>query len=384
MLFKRLREDRLILICTLVLMAFGLVMVYSASSVMAMNMKQYADPEYFLKRQAVWAFAGLIGMVVMWRTDYRVLRRFTFPLIAICFVLLVLTLVPGIGAELNGARRWVRLGGLSFQPSEMTKLAMVIFMASSLSRRSDRLHDFGSGVVPYIVSTGVMLLLIALEPDLGTAAAIGAVVFAMLFVAGARPAHLLAIVLAAAPVLYLQLFHVGFRKKRLLMFFDPWSDPRGAGFQAIQSFLAFGSGGLTGLGLGEGRQKLLFLPEPHSDFIFSVVGEELGLVGALGLASLFALFTLLGLRLALRCEDGFGRLLAFGITLMIGLQALINMGVATGLFPNKGMPLPFISAGGSSVFIALVAVGILLSVSRTHKTPEPAHGYAMHPRVARA
>jgi len=383
-MLKRLREDRLILFCTLVLVAAGLVMVYSASSVMAMNAERYGDPGYFLKRQALWAFAGLAGMLVMWRTDYRILRKLSFPLVAVSFVLLVLTLVPGIGAELNGARRWIRLGGLSFQPSELTKLAMFIFVASSLSKRSDKIKDFGSGLVPYLALTGTMLFLIALEPDLGTAASIGVVVLVMLYVAGARPAHLLSIMLAAAPVLYVQLFHVGFRKKRLLAFFDPWSDPRGTGFQAIQSFLAFGSGGLTGLGLGEGRQKLLFLPEPHSDFIFAVVGEELGLVGALTLASLFALFTLCGLRLALKCEDPFGRLLAFGITLMVGLQALINMGVATGLFPNKGMPLPFVSAGGSSVFMTLLAVGILLSVSRTHKAPSPARSYAMHPRVARA
>ncbi len=385
MLFKRLREDRLILFCTLVLVAFGLVMVYSASSVMAMDMKRYGDdPSYFLKRQAMWASAGLIGMAVMWRADYRVLSRFSFPLIAISFLLLALTLAPGVGAEINGARRWIRLGGFSFQPSEVAKLAMLIFAASSLNKRADRLRDFGSGLAPYLVVAGTMLFLIALEPDFGTAALIGAAMLVMLFVAGARPAHLLYVLMAAAPVLYMQIFHVGFRRRRLIAFFNPWSDPRGAGFQAIQSFLAFGSGGLTGLGLGAGRQKLLFLPEPHSDFIFSVVGEELGLVGALLLASVFALFTLSGLRLALKCEDGFGRLLALGITLMIGFQALMNMGVATGLFPNKGTPLPFVSAGGSSIFMALAAVGILLSVARTHRAPAPARGHALSGRTVRA
>ena len=352
MLLKKLHEDKAILLSTLALVAFGLVMVYSASSVMAM--KQHGDSAYFLKRQLIWAAGGLVAMVVAWKMDYRKYKYLSLPLLVITFVLLVLALAPGIGIERNGARRWIGLGGLSFQPSELAKPAMLLFLSASLVKRSEKLGDFVYGLVPYLIISGTMLFLVVLEPDLGTAAAVGMVVIAMLYVSGARVAHLVFIGIAVLPFLYVKLFHVGFRKRRLSAYIDPWSDPLGTGFQAIQSFLAFGGGGLHGLGLGEGRQKLLFLPEPHSDFIFSVIGEELGLLGAMSVVALFLLLALAGLRLALKCHDGFGRLLALGITLMIGLQALINMGVATGLFPNKGMPLPFISAGGSSLFVALL------------------------------
>ncbi|HLB24985.1 MAG TPA: putative lipid II flippase FtsW, partial [Nitrospirota bacterium] len=343
MLFEKLKEDRLIFIITFTLLAFGLVMVYSASSVMAM--KKFGDSAYFLKRQALWALLGVVAMAAAWKVDYKKFRMLSLPLLGIVFVLLILALV---GPEINGARRWIRLGGFSFQPSELTKPALVVFVAASLAKRMDRLQDFWYGLGPYLILTGTMVFLIALEPDLGTAAAISAAVMVMLFVAGARPAHLGALALAALPLLYVQLFRVGFRRNRLAAFMDPWSDPLGTGFQAIQSFLAFGGGGLSGLGLGESRQKLLFLPEPHNDFIYSVIGEEFGLIGAMAVALMFAAFVLLGLRLALRCRDNFGKFLAFGLTLTIGMQALVNMGVATGLFPNKGMPLPFVSYGGSS------------------------------------
>ncbi|MBI5694424.1 MAG: putative lipid II flippase FtsW [Nitrospirae bacterium] len=372
MLLSNLKEDRIILFCTVALVGFGLVMVYSASSVMAM--KQYGDSGWFLKRQAVWAAGGLAAMFMLWRVDFRKLGRFTPLLMFGTLLLLLLALVPGIGAEINGARRWIRIAGLSFQPSEFAKPAILLFLAASLARRRDRLTDFWNGVVPYLMVCGVFLLLIALEPDFGTAASIGMAVIVMLYVAGARLKHLAMVGLLASPLVVYQIFFVGFRKKRIDVFLDPWSDRLGTGFQTIQSFLAFGSGGLTGLGLGEGRQKLLFLPEPHNDFIFSVIGEELGLAGAVVTASAFALFTLCGFRLALRCEDGSGRLLAFGVTFMLGIQAVINMGVATGLFPNKGMPLPFISAGGSSLFVALVCVGLLLSVSRTFKSDSGGQG----------
>jgi cell division protein FtsW len=372
MFLKRVREDRLILISTLTLLCFGLVMVYSASSVMAL--KRYGDPAYFLKRQLVWAAGGLIVMLTVWKMDYRKLRLLSLPLLLACFLLLIIALV---GPEVNGARRWIRLAGLSLQPSEFTKPVLFVFVAASLARRADKLGDFWSGLGPYLILAGTFIFLILLEPDMGTAALIAAVVFTMMFVAGARPLHLLSLCLAATPALYFLLFRVGFRKHRLASFIDPWSDPLGTGFQAIQSFLAFGGGGLTGLGLGESRQKLLFLPEPHNDFIFSVIGEEFGLLGAVVVAGLFVLFTMCGLRLSLRCRDGFGRLLAFGLTLTVGLQALINMGVATGLFPNKGMPLPFISAGGSSVFVALLSVGIILSIARAERASGPSDDAAL-------
>ena len=364
-MLKRIKEDRLILLSTLALLSFGLVMVYSASSVMALRTK--GDSAYFLKRQAIWAAGGLVMMMLAWRTDYRKFKYISLPLLAVAFIGLVLALVPGIGAEVNGARRWIRVAGLSFQPSEFTKPALITFIAASLAKRSDKLGDFWFGVGPYLALSGVFILMVAIEPDLGTAAAIAAVVFVLLFVAGARLRHLGMLCLAALPALYWELFHVSFRAKRLMAFIDPWKDPLGTGFQTIQSFLAFGGGGLTGRGLGQSRQKLLFLPEPHSDFIYSVIGEEFGFVGAAAVAALFLLFTFCGIRLALKCQDPFGRNLAFALTFIIGLQALVNMGVATGLFPNKGMPLPFISAGGSSVFIAMLSVGMLLSVARGQK-----------------
>ncbi len=359
MKIKQIREDSIIFFITLILLSFGLVMVYSASSVMAL--KYHNDSAYYLKRQIIWAGAGMAALLAAWSIDYKILRKLSLPALFACFVLLVITLV---GPEVNGARRWIRFAGFSFQASEFTKPVLFTFVAASLAKRADRLTEFWSGIGPYIFISGTLVLLIALEPDFGTAAAICAVVFMMLFVGGAKVSHLGALVLGSIPVLYLQLFKVGYRKNRLLSFMNPWSDPLGTGFQTIQSFLAFGGGGLTGVGLGQSRQKLLFLPEPHNDFIFSVIGEEFGLIGAAAVVFLFLLFTLFGMRLALRCKDPFGRLLAFALTLMIGLQALINMGVATGLFPNKGMPLPFISAGGSSVFVALMSVGIMLSVAR--------------------
>ncbi|MGA2192637.1 MAG: putative lipid II flippase FtsW [Nitrospirota bacterium] len=365
MFLKRIREERIILFTTLLLLCFGLVMVYSASSVLAL--RKYGDAAYFLKRQAVWAGGGLLAMAALRKLDYKKLRIFLLPLLLLCFILLVLALV---GPEVNGARRWIRLAGQSFQPSEFTKPVLFTFVAASLSKRADRLQDFWFGVGPYLLLSGTLVLLIVLEPDLGTAALICAVVLSMLYVGGARPAHLLWLVLSSLPVLYLQLFRVGYRKSRMASFINPWADPSGSGFQTIQSFLAFGGGGITGLGLGESRQKLLFLPEPHNDFIFSVIGEEFGLVGALLVAALFSIFTFFGLRLALRCRDGFSKLAVFSLTLMIGLQALVNMGVATGLFPNKGMPLPFASAGGSSVFVSLISVGIILGIARSEKKYE--------------
>lgn len=380
MRIKAENEEKLILACTLGLVGFGLVMLYSASSVLALT--RYGDPAWFIKRQAVWAALGLGLMFLLWRTDYKKLRRAALPLMAVSFVLLVLVLIPGIGAEINGSRRWIRLAGLSVQPSELLKPAMLIFMAASLAKRAERLTDFVYGLGPYLAITGIFCFMVALEPDLGTAATTSAVVLGMLYFAGARLKHLAMLSLPAAPWLYYQLFMVGFRRERLKAYIDPWDDPLGSGFQAIQSFLAFGSGGLTGQGLGEGTQKLLFLPEPHSDFIYSVIGEEFGLVGTLSVLAAFVLIVVGGFVVSLRCEDAFGRIVSFGATLMIGLQALINMGVTTGIIPNKGMPLPFISAGGSALLVALCSVGILLSVAReqnrtgagaVHMMPSAAH-----------
>jgi len=364
---KTKNEEKLILAGTTALVGFGLVMLYSASSVLALS--RYGDPAYFLKRQALWALFGLAVMALLWRSDYRRLRKAALPMMAVTFVLLILVLIPGIGSEINGSRRWIRLAGLSLQPSELLKPALLVFMAASLAKRAERLPDFVYGLGPYLVIIGVFCFMVALEPDFGTAASLAVVTLGMLYFAGARLKHLAFLSLLAAPWLYYQLFMVGFRKERLLAYIDPWRDPLGTGFQAIQSFLAFGSGGLLGQGLGEGTQKLLFLPEPHSDFIFSVIGEEFGLIGTVSVLAVYVAILTGGFAVALRSQDGFGRLIAFGVTLMISLQALINMGVTTGLFPNKGMPLPFVSAGGTALLVALASVGMLLSVAREQNSP---------------
>jgi len=378
---KAKNEEKLILAGTTALVGFGLVMLYSASSVLALS--RYGDPAYFLKRQALWALFGLALMALLWRSDYRKLRNAALPMMAVTFVLLVLVLIPGIGSEINGSRRWIRFAGLSLQPSELLKPALLVFMAASLAKRADRLPDFVYGLGPYLVIIGAFCFMVALEPDFGTAASLAVVTMGMLYFAGARVKHLALLSLPAAPWLYYQLFMVGFRKERLLAYIDPWRDPLGTGFQAIQSFLAFGSGGLFGQGLGEGTQKLLFLPEPHSDFIFSVIGEEFGLIGTMSVLAVYVALLVGGFAVALRSQDGFGRLIAFGVTLMIGLQALINMGVTTGLFPNKGMPLPFVSAGGTALLVALASVGMLLSVAREQNNPAGRGGHGIGASLGR-
>lgn len=360
-------DERMILFGTLVLVGFGLVMLYSASSAFALN--KYHDPAYFIKKQAMWAALGGAALVAFWKTDYSRLRKLSLPALAVCALMLVAVLIPGLGSEINGSRRWLRLAGMSLQPSEIMKPALLVFLAASLAKRPEKLTDFLGGLVPYLAFVGTFLLLVALEPDLGTAVSFGAVTLCMLFVSGARPKHLWLLALPMVPLMYYQLFMVGFRKERLKVYLDPWVDPLGAGFQSIQSFIAFGNGGLTGQGLGQGEQKLLFLPEPHSDFIYSVIGEEFGLAGTLAVLAVFVLIFVCGVRVAMKTEDPFGRNLAFGVTVMLGIQAFINMGVTTGLIPNKGMPLPFVSAGGTALLIAMASVGILLSVARMQVAP---------------
>jgi len=366
-------NEKLLLVLTLGMLAFGLVMLYSASSVLAMESR--GDGAFFVKRQFLWTLFGLCAMWLMWKTDYRRLRPLLLPLLLLCTLGLVLVLVPGVGAEINGSKRWIRIAGMSLQPSEFVKVALYAFLAASLAKRHERMGEFVGGLVPYLVIIGVVLTLIVAEPDLGTAIAVAAVSIVMLYFAGAKLRHLALLALPALPVMYVQLFMVGFRKGRLAAYIDPWSDRFGAGFQTIQSFLAFSAGGLTGRGLGESTQKLLFLPEPHSDFIFAVIGEELGLVGTLAVLCAFIVFTLSGFKVALGCRDGFGRMLAFGLTLMVAFQAFVNMSVTTGLIPNSGMPLPFVSAGGSSLFVTLLSVGLVMSVARVSRQ-EPSAGPA--------
>jgi cell division protein FtsW len=354
--------DRTLLVVTLLLLAVGVVMVYSASS--AVGLSRYEDAGYFLKRQLLWVVCGLAAMAVTARLNVWGWQRLAFPLLLVVGALLALVLAPSFGAEVNGARRWLRLGGWSVQPSELAKLAVICYLARYVARHAGRIGDFWRGLLPPLLISGTIVALVLAEPDLGTAVVIAALTLVLLFVGRARLSHLGGLVLAAVPALVILIAASPYRRQRLLAFLDPWEDPQASGFQIVQSFLAIGSGRVGGLGLGESRQKLLFLPEPHTDFIYSVIGEELGLIGCLAVLILFVLFVWRGLVIARRAEEPFIRSLAVGITAMIGLQALLNMAVVTGLLPTKGLTLPFLSYGGSSLVVDLAAVGILLAIGR--------------------
>ncbi len=359
---KRLPVDGSVLAVTVALALIGLVMVFSASAVVAGN--RFQDSIYFLKRHLAWLAFGFLLLQIASRMDYMAWRRLALPVLGLTAVLLVVVLIPSVGVMAKGARRWIRLGPISVQPAEMVKLAVVLYLAMYLTKREGRLTEFATGFLPPLIVVGLLTWLALLQPDLGTVVVIGLVTYVMLFLGGARLSHLFSLVPIALAGAILLIWRSPYRLQRLTTFFDPGKDPTGAGFQVNQSFLAFGSGGAFGVGLGEGQQKLFFLPEAHTDFVLALVGEELGLVGTVSIMALFGLLILKGFQIAGRAREPFGRHLALGITLLIGFQALINAGVATGLLPTKGLTLPLVSYGGSSLLVSLVAIGILLSISR--------------------
>lgn len=359
---KKQSFDKILLADVFFLTGIGIVMVYAASAYSAMV--RFHDPFFFLKKELLFFLIGLVAMVVMANFNYIYLRWLVYPLLIICFILMILVVIPGFGIEVGGARRWLKVGTFTFQPSELTKVVLIIYMAHSLMRKEGKVQDFVYGFVPYMVILGVFFMLLMLQPDLGTAVCISAGILLMLFMAGTRLRYLFGLVLASIPLLYFLVMSEEYRKQRMLAFCDPWKDASGSGFQIIQSFLAIGSGGVTGLGLGEGRQQFLFLPEPHTDFIFAVIGEQFGFIGAVLVVSAFALFFYRGMMISLGSVEPFGRFLALGLTGMISLQALINCGVVVGLLPTKGLTLPMISYGGSSLVMTLVGAGILLNISK--------------------
>ena len=359
---KRVPMDHTLLIVTMVLALVGLVMVFSASAVVAGN--RFHDSGYFLKRQLAWLTFGFVLLHVASRVDYIWWKRLSVPLLGLMALLLVMVLIPSLGVAAKGARRWLRLGPISIQPAEMVKLVAVIYLAAYLTKKEDLIRSFSSGLLPVLFVIGVLSGLVLLEPDLGTVVVIGLVTIGLLFLGGAELKHLLGLGLCAVPVVLVLVLGSSYRRQRLLTFLAPWKDASNAGFQITQSFLAFGSGGPFGVGLGEGKQKLFFLPEAHTDFVLALVGEELGLVGTGAIILLFALFVVRGFQIAARARMPFGRYLGIGITLLIGGQALVNAAVATGMLPTKGLTLPFVSYGGSSLVISLLAVGILLNISR--------------------
>jgi len=355
------RGDRALLLAVAALTAFGLVMVFSASEVQ--GWLWFHNPAYYFERQLMWLALGVILLFAGANLDYHRLRPIAWPLGVVTVVLMVLVLLPHFGVEVNGARRWLRLGPLQMQPAELAKIAAIIFMALWLERHRDRLSSLEDGVVPFLALLGFTILLVILERDLGTTLIVAGILLAQFLVAGGRKRHVLLLALIMALCVYLFIRMEPYRLHRILAFVDPWSDPLNAGFQAIQSVVALGSGGFAGLGLGHSIQKYQWLPFAHTDFIFAIVGEETGLLGTSAVLALFGLFAYRGYRVALKAPDAFGSLLACGVTTWIALQALINIAAVTVTLPTTGIPLPFISYGGSSLAIALLAVGILINVS---------------------
>lgn len=353
--------DSTLLLLAVTLTCFGVVMVFSSSCIMAGE--KYGDQFFFLKKQGQFALIGMFLMILTMYIDYELWRKMAIPLLLIGICLLVLLFVPGMGVKAGGAARWLRLPGVTVQPAEFVKLGIVLYLASSMTRKQEKIRSFKFGFLPYVLVLGVVLGLLLKQPDLGSSMIIAGVALVMLLMAGVRWSYVLPALLAALPLIYFMIMNVDYRRRRILAFLNPWEDPYDSGFQIIQSLVAFGSGGVLGRGLGVGEQKLFYLPEAHTDFIFSVIGEELGMIGVLTVAGLFLLLVLRGLRIAMYAEDPFARYLAFGLSLLLGFEAFVNMGVCMGLLPTKGLALPFISYGGTSLVASLVAVGILLNIS---------------------
>lgn len=355
--------DWFILVLAVFLTAVGVIMVYSSSAEMADTLKRYGgDDLYFLKRQAAYAAIGFLAMYVTMRIDYKKLRRFAVPGLLICMVLLIAVFIPGLGGKAGGAARWLRLG-FNLQPVELAKIALILYMAHSLTKKQEKVKNFKLGVLPYMIVVGCILVLLLLQPDLGSAMTLVAVAAAMLFVAGMRYQHIASLFAILLPPFILLVVTSSYRMKRIAAFFDPWQDPTDKGLQIIQSWIAIGSGGIFGKGLGEGRQKLFYLPEAHTDFILSVIGEEAGFIGFTCIVICIYLLFRRGMNTAITAPDDFGRYLAFGITFLLAFEAIFNMCVVLGLVPTKGLALPFISYGGSSLICTLAAIGILLNVS---------------------
>lgn len=367
--FKRIdlaEYDVVLLILVVCLTGFGIIMVYSASSVMAA--KNFHDGAYFLKRQFLFAIVGFGIIYATMQTDYTIWRKYAVPLLVISLIMLVVVLIPGIGGKVKGASRWIRLPGFNLQPSEFTKIAMIFYLAYSIEKKQDRIRSLTAGFFPYIFILLIILGLLLKQPDMGSALTIAAVTIVMLFAAGTPMIFIGGTVAIASPFVIYLIIYSAYRLKRIKAFLNPEQDPTGSGWQIIQSKYAFGTGGFLGQGLGEGKQKLFYLPEAHTDFILSVTAEELGFIGVIIIIGIFFLVVSRSMRIAATAQDSFGKFLALGIAVLFGIQASVNMCVVTGLFPTKGLALPFLSYGGSSLLMSMFAVGILLSISRGQQT----------------
>lgn len=358
---KRVSVDRWMFTVTALLVFVGLVMIFSASAVMAKE--RFGSAYEFLIKQLIWAVAGLVVMVIAMKVDYKRLQHPALVFTLLGFTTLFLISVFFLDRA-HGTHRWFHLGPVSFQPSELAKPALIVFLAWFLENKTQSIDDVRNTILPAITPMVAFLGLIVFQPDLGTAIACAGITACVLFVAGIRFRYFGYAFAASLPALYFLISHVSYRRGRILAFMNPYADPQGFGFHIIQSLIAVATGGITGQGLMEGKQKLFYLPEPHTDFIFAVTAEELGLVGALAVIILFAIFLWRGTRASLRIQDNFGRFLAVGVTSMITLQAFINISVVLGLMPTKGIPLPFVSYGGSSLFVTLACVGVLLNITK--------------------
>jgi len=355
--------DYWLLVIVFALLIVGLIMVFSASSVTAAGMKECRnDPYFFLKRQGIWALVALVALWASTRVELEKFRRWSLPLVLVSLAMLAAVLIPGLGVEVNGARRWIALGGFTFQPSELAKFALIFYLADCLARRGSKIQQ-GVRLVPLLVIFGAIVLLIELEPDLGTALVVAASFMSILFMSGARFSHLAGLVGFGILGVIGLIVKEPYRVERLGAFMDPWKVSQTSGYQIIQSLLALGSGGTWGLGLGESRQKFFYLPEQHTDFIFAILGEELGLIGTLSVLVLFTLLLYKGLKLAVRSRDSYMALLSAGLSFTIAFQAFLNIGVVSSSLPLTGVPLPFISYGGTSLVITMVAVGLIINVS---------------------
>lgn len=358
---RKLKSDKVLFVATILLVCASVVMVYSASANAALELKK--DPYFFLVRQALWSILGVAMLSVVMRVDYR-----TYKNEALIWMLLAAVAILLVGAlfspAVKGASRWVGFSILKIQPSEFAKLACILFTALILERRMHRINEVSYSLLPIAIVTAVLAGLIAIEPDAGTAISLMAIVAVMVFVAGLSYRYILGVAVVALPILFTWVMAEEYRRDRVFAYLDPWADRHGTGFQAVQSFIAVGSGGVSGRGFNESVQKMLFLPEPHNDFIYAVIGEELGLIGATAVLVCFCVIAWRGLRIASKAEDRFGSMVALGVTAMIVVQAFVNMSVVLGLLPTKGITLPLVSNGGSSLLASLIGIGILLNISQ--------------------
>ena len=363
--------EPIMLISVFLLLGIGLVAVYSASSVLAEQ--RFGDHYYYLKRQGIFCLFGLLVMILANNINYLFYRTLAYFFLGSSLILLALLLVPGFGVKVGGAQRWFRLGFISMQPSEVAKLSLAIFVAYSMSKNAESMGTFSHGFLPHLAVAAIFMTLILLQPDLGTAIIIGVWMLILLFIGGVNVAQLFLLLGLITPVVFYLISHTAYRLNRWWAFLNPWEDPQGFGFQIIHSFLAFGSGGLLGVGIGNSKQKLFYLPESHTDFILAIIAEEIGFIGVSVLLILFAVVVARGIKIALDAPELFGAYLAMGISCMLGLQVLVNMGVVMALLPTKGLTLPFISYGGSSLVVSLLGVGILMNISKRSR-PRPCVG----------